>query len=182
MPHHKHSRHKHRDICGQRSSFHPQTKAEEEYRSENHIQTCADKIGPHRLLGIARRAHHVVEIERQIDKHQSRDYPQHKLASVRQRLVRRSESPEDRVEENGEETHVDQPDDDGQCQRVAQDSLGTRLVVLPHDDRDACRRTCADEHAQSSRNVHHRERDGNPTDDIRVVDGMADNDTVDDMI
>ena len=176
--HHENHRYCHGNIGGYGSALYAPAEHEDEYRGKNHIHSGSDKHGHHRLGGVARGSHYVVEGVAQIGGKQSGHYVEHKVAGIGQRAFTRAECQQNRVHKCCKHREICHTEYQRHHQAVAKNLESKRLVVLPQHYRDARGSTAANEHTKSSGEVHHRESDGKSGDGVGTHT-LTDKDAVD---
>ena len=181
MLHDEHRAYPHRDVGGDGGSLDAPVQHKDGNGRQDDVQTRTDKHGVHRLVGVSRRAHHIVVRISDVENEQSRQHIYHEVVGIGQRLVASSEQPQNRVEEQREHADVERAKQQGHHDGVAQDGARHVLVSLAQHNRCARARAGTDEHTECRAHIHHREGHGEARDGVRSH-AMTDKDSVDDVV
>lgn len=178
---HKKHRHTHRNIGGDSRTLDAQFQHKDEDRRKNHVEPSTYKHGEHRLSGVARCTHHIVERESDVVENQARQNEKHKIMCVWQRSVARAKQTEHRVHKHAKQSNVDSAKHQSHHNAVAQHLLSLILGLHTQQNRRACAGTSTNQHTESSTHIHHRERDGKTGDSVGTHT-LTNKDAVDNVV
>lgn len=178
---HKKHRHTHRNVGGDSRTLDAQFQHKDEDRRKNHVEPSTYKHGEHRLSGVARCTHHIVERESDVVENQARQNEKHKIACVWQRSVARAKQTEHRVHKHSKQSNVDSAKHQSHHNAVAQHLLRLILGLHTQQNRGARTGTSTNQHTESSTHIHHRERDGKTGDSIGTHT-LTNKDAVDNVV
>ena len=170
-----------RDDRGQRCAPYAPAELEDEQGRQDDVAHHGGERRQHGLLRMARGAHHVVQPDHGEGDGRAQQDDLHEVACIGQRLAAGAEEAQDVVEEDERQSAEHHGVDEAEHQRVAQHLVHALHVLLPQaDGRDggAARRN---EVAESRRQVHQREGDGQARDG-HGAHTVADEDAVDDVV
>ena len=170
-----------RDDGGQCRPAYAPAELEDEQRRQDDVAQHAGHRRQHRLLGMARGAHHVVHANHHVGKGRACQDDLHEIPRVGQRLVACAEEAQDVVQENQGQSPEDDGVDDAEHQRVAQHLVDAFRVFLPQPDGGDGGAARRNQVAEGGRQVHHREGDGQARDGHGAY-AVADEDAVDDVV
>jgi hypothetical protein len=149
----------------------------DEERGQDEVDDNRQHHGVHRLLGVSRRAHDVVEVEKGMgDGHAQKNDP-HEVVGVGQRLFAGAEEKQDILQEKDSHRTDQEAGDETQHDDVPQHFLGgARFLGAQFQGRDGGSAE-ADQSADGDGQIHDREGDGHARQG-EVSDAVSDEDTV----
>ena len=176
-----HQCHQLREDGGDGGSSYSPFKTEDEERIEYHVHNHRKDGGKHRLSWFACCPQQGVHAEVHVAHHVAQQDDDHILMGIKQRLVAGSEESEDRVEKEQADDAQSDTNDKIQCECVAQNVLGSLVVLLSQLHADGGRGSHAHAGTEGGGEVHERESDGETRDSHRSHT-LADEHTVNDVV
>ena len=168
------------DRCHCRPAYAP-SEVEDEDGGEDDVAHYGDHRREHRLLGVARGAHDVVEAYHDVGNRRAGQDYLHELPRIGQRVRAGTEEAQYVVQKHEGQSAEDDGVDEAEHERVAQHFGGAFQVFLPEADGRYSGAARRHQRAEGNDEVHQRKRDGK-SGNAQSTHAVADEDAVDDVV